>query len=256
MVKEEYESLIEFQNTICPDRLITSNEGIIYFKGDFVYKIFDYSNLNKYYTSIRNIKKLSKLDEGLFTIPHSLIYIGGNFVGFKMRNLGVTLLDKYLKDGLSFEEKKLIAYKLKDIAQYLNRKRLVHFDIHLNNILYLDQNVRLTDVNGMMHIPHIYCFKKEYSRILELYYYWLTIYGAVNLDYIEINFCMHILFNTTQETLKNIFNDNRMSLRHLYALLDCPNTAFESDVFDEFNDLFNRKKKGLTQSSYLIDHLK
>ena len=70
MLKEKFSSLENFQEAIKPYRLEKTNEGTVYFKDDFVYKIFDYSNFNEYFANIKNIKKVSRFNGSLFTIPY------------------------------------------------------------------------------------------------------------------------------------------------------------------------------------------
>lgn len=258
MLKEKFSSLENFQEATKPYRLEKTNDGTVYFKDDFVYKIFDYSNFNEYFENIKNIKKVSRFNGSLFTIPYSFIYIDGDFVGFKMYNLGETLLDTLLNGDLSIDEKKEIGNSLKEIALYLRKRSLVHSDIHLKNILYKDGNIRITDINGIMKIIHANSLKDKYIRMLDLYYYWYIKYGISCLDYLEINFCTHILFNCSQEYLTELFVKKKygsFSYRMGY-LLDLDNTFFEDDVFKYFQDSFNQKRKTLDQHIYLIDHLK
>lgn len=259
MVKEKYTSLQDFQSKTDFDRMIKTNEGIVCKTSEFVYKIFDYSNLGEYYAKMKNIKKLASLSEDMFTVPCSLIYIDGYFAGFKMHNLGEALLDKILADELTIEDKKLIANGLKDISLYLKKKRLVHLDINLKNILYLDGNVRLADINGMLKIPYVFPFKNQYIRTLELYYHWLLKYGVALIDYLEINFCTHILFNCDTNHLLELFKkaNNRTQTSYMYyELLDVGNTSFDDDAFAYFEEAFNQKRIKLEPNTYLIDYLK
>lgn len=258
MLKERFSSLENFQEEIKPYRLEKTNEGTIYFKDDFVYKLFGYPNLGEHFANIKNIKKVSKLNENLFTIPYSYIYIDGDFVGFKMYNLGETLLDTLINQDLSFDEKKEIGNSLKEIVEYLRKRSLVHSDIHLKNILYKDEKIRLTDINGIKKITHANSLKDKYIRMLDLYYYWYIKYRISCLDYLEINFCTHILFNCSQEYLTELFvkKKNRSFSYRMSYLLDLDNTFFEDDVFNYFQDSFNQKRKTLDQRIYLIDYLK
>lgn len=264
MVKRYYDSILDFENTIKADKVINANEAKIYFKGSFVYKIFNHLK-KEYYKNVHHIKKLANLDNCMFTIPIELIYIDGKFYGFKMLNAGLSLWSILLNQELSFDEKKLIAYQLKNISEYLKRKRLVHPDIHLCNILYLDNLVRLTDINGILNTCELLNDKKRKKlggiKMSEIFEYWLELYGAEYLDYLEINFCMHVLFNIPKDELNNIYNGkngeiNPMGWHYASKLIDYKNSVFKDDVAEYFNACFNREEKTLLLDTYLIDHLK
>ena len=170
MLKERFSSLENFQEEIKPYRLEKTNEGTIYFKDDFVYKLFSYPNLGEHYANIKNIKKVSKLKEDLFTIPYSYIYIDGDFVGFKMYNLGETLLDTLINQDLSFDEKKEIGNSLKEIVEYLRKRSLVHSDIHLKNILYKDEKIRLDMIYTYLTAYRDRDLPKEALEVLQIFF--------------------------------------------------------------------------------------
>lgn len=265
MQKRDYDSILDFESKIKADKVIETNEGRIYFKDGYVFKIFHEFLKCGYYAKSSQIKLICNLDSNMFTIPIELIYIDDELSGFKMINGGCSLLRFILEQELSLEEKKVIAYQLKNISEYLKCRRLVHPDIHFCNALYLNNLVRLTDVNSILPLSKISnsTLSKKYGtiRMPEIYAYWLSLYGPENLDYLEINFCMHILFNFTKDELNDIYKFehveiNPMNMHYFSELVDHKNTAFDDNIFAHFNDCFNKKRKTLSLDTYLIDHLK
>lgn len=211
MEKLYYKDMNDFLITIKPYKIFPGNEGTIYFSQNFVYKIIEDV---RFLPNLRFIKSLNKLDSSLLTIPISLVYFTSVYdkdnkniescTGIKMDNGGCDLWSLILNDSLTFTEKKDIAFQMKKICLYLKKKRYIHGDIKLENFLYKDGLLRLTDLNNMKKTPNINrCVDK-----IRMPLFYDNLYKKCGdgfyLDYLAINFCMYILLNFTSLDVEEI----------------------------------------------------
>lgn len=268
MKKESYRSLDSFTDSIKPIKIIESNEAHIFITGNFVYKIFDRFNVGQYYCKKSHILGLQHLNSEMFTIPVSLIYINNRFLGFKMINCGESLNNQFIEDKLSFNELVSISEQLKDIQLYLTKKSMIHGDIQLDNLLYKNGKVTLTDINSASAFPTILNgYKKLFwnssngslVRVPDDFYFWSQCYGPEYLDYLETNYCTFLLLNFSPSEIIKL-NDGSIDFKSYKRidrfLMNPSNNKFEDDVFDYFMNAFSGEKKKLSVDIHLVDHLK
>lgn len=259
MEKIYYKSIDEFKNAIKPCKIIDCNEGYIYLTDNCVYKVLD---TVRFSCSPKLLKKLSKLEQRLLTIPKSLLYFLDLYekhnvcAGFAMENGGEDLWSLLLNDTLNFDEKKEIAYQMKKICFYLKKKRYVHGDIKLENFLYKDGNLRLTDINNMRKNPNIrdYDDKLRMTKLYEMWY--LACEDGFYVDYLAINYCIYILLNFDLKGIEKITSTHSYGFHYDYGeILDSENRAFDSEIYKKMKTTFEHIEERKLRKVFLVDYL-
>lgn len=255
MEKIYYKDEDDFLNAIKPYKIFSGNEGTIYFSETFVYKIIN----NRFIINPKFIKSLNRLDSTLLTIPTMLIYFfnknnGESFVGLAMENGGDDLWSLIRKGDLTYLERREIAYQMKEICLYLKKKGYVHGDIKLENFLYKEKNLRLTDINNMKENPDIRNLNevrmpKFYERLYK------KCEDGFYVDYLAINFCMYIRLNQLdiEEISKTItygFSYN------CDAILDSENKVFDNEIYKRMIATFYHPEERKLNKEFLIDYMK
>lgn len=259
MEKFYYRSIDEFKNAIKPCKIIDCNEGYIYLTDSCAYKVVD---TIRFSCSPKLLKKLSKFEQRLFTVPKSLLYFLDLYekynvcVGFAMENSGEDLWSLLINDVLSFKEKKEIAFQMKEICSYLRKKRYVHGDVKLENFLYKDGNLRLTDINNMRKNPNN--MEMEQIRLPSLYDIWYSkCRNGFYVDYLAINYCMYILLNFNLEGIKNITRNYWRGFHYdCDKILDSENRAFDSEIYKKMKATFENVEERKLTKEFLVDYLK
>lgn len=235
-----YENIYSFKEAIKPYKIVKSKEGTIYFTKTYVYKVLYSHQTSLYFPSL--MKSLSKFNSSLFTIPLFLLYFKNN-IGFVMENGGEDLWSLLLNDCLNFKEKKEIANQMKEICSYLDRKGYVHGDIKLENFLYRDGNLRLTDLNYMTKNPE----KGDTIRMPDIYKTWYKrCKDGFYVDYLAINYCMYILLNFDFNEIKAIERTTEWCDCFSYSydrILDSKNKVFDNEIYEKMLDSFKHTEK-------------
>lgn len=259
MEKFYYRSIDEFKNAIKPCKIIDCNEGYLYLTDSCAYKVLD---IVRFSCSPKLLKKLNKLEQRLLTIPKSLLYFLDLYekhnvcAGFAMENSGQDLWSLLLNDVLSFKEKKEIALQMKEICSYLKKKRYVHGDIKLENFLYKDGILRLTDINNMRKNPNIrdYDDKLRMPKLYEMQY--LGCEDGFYVDYLAINYCMYILLNFDLDGIIKIIRAYDEGFHYDYEeILDSENKVFDSEIHKKMKYTFEHIEERKLTKEFLVDYL-
>ncbi len=255
MKKVYYKDLSDFESAIKPYKTIDCNEGTIYFTENYVYKTLNGIHCS---CSPRLLRPLSSLNPSFLTIPKLLVCFLYDYdkynicVGFAMENGGEDLWSLLLNDALNFGEKKDIAYQMKEICVYLRKKKYVHSDIKLENFLYKDGVLRLTDINNMIKNPNIMYFDK-----LRLYEIWCSkCRDAFYTDYLATNYCMYILLNFDLEGVAKIIRKYDKGFHYNYdKILDSENRVFDDDIYEKMKCTMEHIEERKLTKEFLVDYL-
>lgn len=266
MEKVYYKDFDEFESAINPYKTMDCNEGVIYFTKNYVYKLLtkvQLMTMEQSCCSSKEMNSISKLDDNIITRPLFLLHFYNKYgekfnkcSGFAMKDGGENLWDLLLNDSLSFEEKKDIAHQMKSICSYLIRKRYIHGDIKLENFVYKDGILRLTDINNMKKNPNIRRNNKK-LRMPQLYEMWyLKCEDGFYIDYLAINFTMYILLNFNLDDIIKIIRNNSDGFRYDYEkILDSENKVFDNEIIKRMKSTIENIEERKLKKEFLVDYL-
>lgn len=248
-----YKDFKELKREIHPYKVIKCNEGTICLTDDYVYKILYIATP----VFIHNVKKFHKFNSYFLTVPLSLIYLKDSRerIGFSMENSGNDLWTLLLSNTLSLQEKKEIALQMKEICIYLRTKRYVHGDIKLENLLYKDGILRLTDINSMLKIPN-----STPLRMPDVYKTWYEKYNdAFYIDYLAMNYCMYILLNFDFDGINLIKRTPEWCDGFSYSynkIMESENKVFDDEIYEKMKASFTNVREKLLTKDFLVDYMK
>ncbi len=235
---------------------VRGTEGTVFFIGDEVYKIFN-DNFPPVLRDLKRFSKIANLDDTKLTTFKDFIHFldNGSLAGVVMPYAGVPL-DEYIHAKVKSKDdmiEKLL--QVKNIVLYLKKKKLVHGDLHIQNILVDDVGVcRLTDVNGLIFS------RKQQKRLSNLYYLWLlTVKKYKLLDELAFNLLTFILLNYEIDEVKCLIEDATLEDNDYLCYLVKDNHVFDKDVYEVFSGVLEGDEsaiKALKPNTFLIDHLK
>jgi hypothetical protein len=117
-------------------------ESILFYDDNNIYKLLNKDCLDREKT----ILKLDRLTNDNIVTPNGLLHDRRRFLGYYM---------KYYKDyyplnivDKTFKEKKEYCYRIYNILKFLNDNQFAYYDIHSNNILIKDDDLKLIDMDS------------------------------------------------------------------------------------------------------------
>lgn len=131
-------------------RTTLSSESKLYIKDDLLYKILLDNHRNE--KRKRNIELLSKYNHPNCVFPKDIILNEktNEFIGLTIDYLKdyKTLYKSIKTDKMSFERRKHIAIKICEIQSHLEKEKISFVDIHSNNIMIKDNDIKLIDLDS------------------------------------------------------------------------------------------------------------
>ena len=124
-------------------------ESSIYVYKDRLYKLLNEDCLSKHREE--NIEELSNFNNPNCVFPENKIVNNyGEFLGVEEEYLkGYKTLAFYLNHNyLEYEKRKQIAYKICEIQNYLDNNNISFVDMHSNNLMIKDDNLKLIDLDS------------------------------------------------------------------------------------------------------------
>lgn len=257
MKKSCYDFYTFFHEVVFGLKCIGAREGELYFKDDFVWKVFN-SCFTPELKGEEIIEEVAKLDGNYLTIPTCLLYLDDEYYGYKMDNAGESLNKFILKSKPSLNLIIKILKELKRIMIYLDQKNIVHGDISISNILIDesdDLHVRLGDVTSMI-FPGI---NSKY-HIKYLHEYWFNFYQDIKaIDKLAFDYITYLLINFYDDELEKILNEPNYNFDTVLKRLKMNKGLFKNPLApDILKDIACvQKTRSLeSKSTYLIDCLK
>lgn len=255
MEARSYNFYTFFSEIVFGWKCISAREGEIYINGDDVWKVFS-SCLTVEQKREEDIERIALLDPNMLTVPTMKLYLDHEYYGFLMRHAGMSL-DEYIKIyNPSFEEKIVIAKRLKEITEYLKKNSLLHGDIKVSNIMFeksINPIVRLGDVNNII-FP-----STKSASVNNLSSEWMEFYSNINvIDKLSCDLVTFILLSYANYDLVNIIS-RPILVEDVRKILINDNHPFDESDFNAIKtDLTCKvKRKSLQmENTYLVDCLK
>lgn len=146
-------------------------ESILYFNEDVLLKLLYESILSK--NRIITLDNLDKINNNDCAKIYDLIESFDGRIGYTMKRYKNHKTLKYYikrfnKRNITFNERKKLIYRLNDIFEYFLSIGFIYYDIHINNILMLDESIKVVDLDsGIFEDKAVFTSNSYYSSIDE-----------------------------------------------------------------------------------------
>lgn len=234
-----------------------TTEAEIYTQGDRVWKVF-HSHVPIYRKHEEHFDDISDLDPEMFTNPIDKLILDNEYYGFLMKNGGIKLSDYLIANVTTRDENIKILERILLIIEYLKKRKLIHGDLRLPNILIDDDGIiRLTDLNNMI-------FPEDWNCTIflnKLHQIFFNNTGTLEyLDDLAFNLITYIMINYKYDELVAIIDEDAfIGYEVMCELLKQDRGCFDASAFEIVKgSLIGDKEaiKALKPNTFLIDYLK
>lgn len=245
--EENYDDFLAYAKIIG-----TGTESVVLEYQEYVYKIlipeFRELFLEK---KLRKLATLTNLEE-FMTIPVGEVYLDFHFIGYIMKNAGISW-KKFLEEtALSDEMKIELLKKGKMALNQIHNVGIVHGDIQFGNLMIKDDQVKVSDINN---VNYKWYRGLHFNDVTE---HLVPKYGPTYLlDLHMFNYITYLLMNVTSEKFSEYLTFDAASF-NFFNPDEIENRYFDPEVTKEQLDLLlepKSKKYALEHSKYLIDYI-
>lgn len=101
------------------------------------------------------VRGLHYFNQDNIVTPNYLLKERNKFIGYAMNYLkGYKDLSIHLEDNITFEERKKLMLTLSKVFDYFDEMKFAYHDLHSNNIMYKDGDIKLIDLDGGVLYPY------------------------------------------------------------------------------------------------------
>ena len=197
-------------------------ESNIFINNNELYKFLK----KEYYYREKIIERLDILNNNNIVIPNTILYDKKGFLGYSMtyykdyKELENTDLQK-----LNFEQRKSLCIKLCNILDYMTNNHFAYPDIHEDNILIKDEDIKIIDLDSGI-------FK---DIDLEKYDEYLR-----TSNYLLSNLCLSILYSKSYIDFEKLLLYNNKILNNL-----------PKNIIEFYNYIINKDGKFISTIDYI-----
>lgn len=234
------------------DVIGSGSESEIIKLGSKVLKYF-YPELRNGKDNIEEVIKLKQLKDYI-TLPTDIVFEEKDFVGFLMDYAGINLLEYFLNNSISLNDKIIILNKVKECLMKIHDMNYVHGDIKPANILISnDGTIKICDINNLMKSGNERMYLNDMTLYLSKYYGFTK-----DLDIQSFNYFTYVLLSMGEEEMnyhlaEGVFGYGDLNLSSLDSSL------YDDKVFEEQMTYLLKPSsfdKNSSSSKYLLDYLK
>lgn len=199
------------------------------------------------------VRELYYFNHPNIVTPKFILKDKSGFIGYGMDFLkDYKSLALHLElDNLSFDERKELMIRLSKIFDYFDEKKFAYFDIHSNNILYKDGDIKIIDLDSGVINPYIndrvdFDLGIRASKKALVRYTLSTIYDITNYELLSLNSLKdrkyyQDLMNNLPKNVRNLYEfafADRLYI--IYGITDALEEITQG-MNDDINEIVEKK---------------